>query len=320
MKLKMFNLHKKRENGWLAITVHQGGAEAALIERSADSEGLPRVQRLDIVDRSSDKAAAGGAWLAQEARRLGWEDYRCTTTLKPGDYQLLQAPVPDVDAAEVKQAVRWQMGDALEFPADSATFDVLDIPLPDHLATRGRSLWVAAAPNAVIQQVMNTFDAAGLDLQAIDLPELAQRNLAHRYAEPGRGVAMLYVGEDGALLTFTYEGDLYGVRRIDVTGAQLAEGDATRRATLVERIGLELQRSLDNFERLYSFVGITRVLLAPCRDGVALADELRSFLYIPLDLVDLAQVLDLSAVPALADPILQGRHFVTLGAALRADA
>lgn len=313
----MRNLHKKKEGAWLAVSLRQGGAVAVSIERAADPAALPRVRRLDVIDRAGAK---GDAWLAQEARRLEWFRYRCTTTLKAGEYQLLQTPAPDVEASEVKQAVRWQMGDALEFPADTATFDVLNIPLPDHAALRGRNLWVAAAPNAVVLQVMNAFDAAGLNLRAIDLPELAQRNVAHLYAEPGRGVAMLYVGEEGTLLTFTYEGELYGVRRIDVTAAQLAGDDPGRRAALVERIGLELQRSLDNFERLYTFVGITRLLLAPCVDATALADELRGFLYIPLELADLAKVMELSDVPLLADPAQQGRHFVTIGAALRAEA
>lgn len=316
----MFNLRKQRESGWLSISVRSERVEAALIESSPDPAERPRVRRLDVVARPSDKAGKDAGWLAQVARHEGWLRHRCTTSLNPGDYQLLQAPVPDVAEAEIKQAVRWQMGDALEFPADSATIDVLSIPVPEHAGTRGRNLWVAASPNGTVQRVMNTFDAAGLELQAIDLPELAQRNLAHLYSEPGRGVAMLHVGEDGTLLTFTYEGELYGVRRIDVTDAQLDAADVERRTALVERIGLELQRSLDNFERLYTFVGITRLLLAPCANAAALADELRGFLYIPLDLVDLAQVLDLSAVPSLANPVQQGRHFVTLGAALRTGA
>ena len=318
MDMTLFNLRKKKEAGWLAVGLHSGRVEAVRIERGADPDERPRVLRLDVADLRT--GAGHDDEFGQVVRREGWGRFRCTTVLNPGEYQLLQTPVPDVAEAEIKQAVRWQMGDALEFPVESATFDVLNIPVPGNGGSRGRSLWVAAAPNAAVQRVMNGFEAAGLDLQAIDLPELAHRNLAHLFAEPGRGVAMLHVGEDGALLTFTYEGELYGARRIDVTEAQLRDADAERRAALVERIGLELQRSLDNFERLYTFVGITRLLLAPCALAVELADELRSFLYIPLDLADLTQVLDLSAVPALADPAQQGRYFVTLGAALRTGA
>lgn len=310
----MFGRRIKKNTEWLALNLRGGTAEAMSVVYPPGAR--PKVVRADLLEQPDGDVAG----LAALAKRQGWSRYRCTTVLNPGDYQLLQAPAPDVDEAEIKQAVRWQMGDALEFPADSATFDVLTIPQPGNAGARGRSLWVAAAPNAVVQRVMNTFDGAGLELAAIDLPEMAHRNLANLFAEPGRGVAMLHVGEEGALLTFTYDGELYGARRIDVSDVQLRDADADRRASLVERIGLELQRSLDNFERLYTFVGITRLLLAPCAGAETLADELRSFLYIPLELADLTRVLDLDAAPALADPTQQGRYFVTLGAALRTGA
>lgn len=309
----MFGRRIKKHTEWLALNLRGKAVEAMSVVYSPGAR--PKVVRADLLEQPASDVAG----LAALAKRQGWARYRCTTVLNPGDYQLLQAPAPDVDEAEIKQAVRWQMGDALEFPADSATFDVLTIPQSGNAGARGNSLWVAAAPNAVVQRMMNTFDGAGLELAAIDLPEMAHRNLANLFAEPGRGVAMLHVGEEGALLTFTYEGELYGARRIDVTDAQLRDANAERRASLVERIGLELQRSLDNFERLYTFVGITRLLLAPCAGAETLADELRSFLYIPLELADLTRVLDFSTVPTLADSAQQGRYFVTLGAALRSE-
>jgi MSHA biogenesis protein MshI len=133
----------------------------------------------------------------------------------------------------------------------------------------------------------------------------------------GRGIAMLSFGEDGGLLTVSWRGELYLSRRIDVTLAQLLDGDHERRHQSFDKITLELQRSLDNFERQFSFISVARLVLAPSgADG--LQEYLASNLYTRVETLDLGQLLDLDAIPELREPARQQRFFVAIGAALRA--
>jgi MSHA biogenesis protein MshI len=171
----------------------------------------------------------------------------------------------------------------------------------------------------VIAARQKMFNAAKVKLRAIDIPEMAQRNVSALLEPEGRGVAMLSFGEDGGLLTVSWRGELYLSRRIDVTAAQILDDDHDRKHQSFDKITLELQRSLDNFERQFAFVSIAKLVLAPT--GATGMDEyLSSNLYTRVETLDLADVLDLERVPDLADPGRQQRFFVPIGAALRMEA
>jgi MSHA biogenesis protein MshI len=200
---------------------------------------------------------------------------------------------------------------------DDATIDVLDLPVDPTAAVRAQhSMFAVAARNSVIEARQKLFTAAKVELAVIDIPEMAQRNISALVEPPGRGVAMLSFCDEGGLLTVSYRGELYLARRIDLALAQLLDEDAERRNAAFDRVTLELQRSLDNFERQYSFISVAKLVLAPS-PVVGLDDYLSSNLYTPVDTLDLATLFDFERAPELADKLLQQRFLVPLGAALR---
>ena len=105
----------------------------------------------------------------------------------------------------------------------------------------------------------------------IDIAELAQRNVAALLEEKDRGLAFLRLDETGGLLTLTFHGELIAMRRIDVSAVQLTGSDMERGAQSMERLVLELQRSLDNFDRQYGFFSISKLVFAmnPRVEGLA---------------------------------------------------
>ena len=126
--------------------------------------------------------------------------------------------------------------------------------------------------------------------------------------------------EQDGLLTFTCNGELYLHRHIEVGLAQLLTDDLDKRSGLFDRIGLELQRSLDNFDRTYGFIPVGRLLLGPYAEAQALQGFLRDYLSMSVDVLDLADILDFPAVPELKRPERQAQCLLTLGAALRDEA
>jgi len=173
-----------------------------------------------------------------------------------------------------------------------------------------------AARNQLIGQRQALFDEANLPLSIIDIPEMAQRNIAALLEPEGRGLALLSFDAEGGLLTISFSGELYLARRIDVSSSQLAQADADARSALFDRITLELQRSLDHFDRQYHFITVSRLVLAPMEES-GLQEYLSTNLYIPVENLNLEAVLDLSKYPELKSPAAQQRYFLTLGAALR---
>lgn len=245
----------------------------------------------------------------------------CALLLNAGEYQMLQVEAPNVPPEEVKTAMRWRIKDLLDYSVEQATIDVLPIPSQQG-AQQGAAgmMYAVAARSETVRTLMMQFRAAKIPLEVIDIPEMAQRNIAALFEEPQRGLAVLSFNAQGGLLTFSFAGELYHARRIDLPMAQLAADQPVQRETLLERLALELQRSLDYFDRQYSFIPISRLLLAPLPENLDVHDYLAERLYMPVQLVDLAQVLDCSQAPALMQPGCLAAAFYLIGAAMRQEA
>ncbi|MBX9868815.1 MAG: agglutinin biogenesis protein MshI, partial [Burkholderiaceae bacterium] len=101
---------------------------------------------------------------------------------------------------------------------------------------------------------------------------------------------------------------------------QLVHEDMEKRLSIFERITLELQRSLDYFDRQHHFINTEKLMLAPLGEvGESLCNYLSSNLYLPVEVLNLSNIIDLSQVPELNDAQLQQKYFMTIGAALRRD-
>ncbi len=177
-----------------------------------------------------------------------------------------------------------------------------------------------AAKNALIAERMAMFSSANVRLEVIDIPEMAQRNVAVLFESPGSALAMLSLSEDGGLLTFTPGAELYMARAIDIGLTQLRHAEGTLREHTFARIVLEVQRSLDHFDRQFSFMPLGKLVLAPLPQGIDLIPYLSENLYVTVEEARLDSCIDMSRVPELASADAQASQFMTIGAALRQKA
>jgi len=299
---------------WLALVPQRDGIAAASVRLGPEAGAKPAVTVAAFFPGTPSAES-----LEKAARETHSANYRCTTVLAGGEYQFISVESPNVPREELKSAMRWRLKDILDFPVDDATFDVLDMPLDSNAVVRPQqSLFAIAARNSVVAARQKQFNAAKVKLRVIDIPEMAQRNVSALLEQDGRGVAMLSFGEDGGLLTVSWRGELYLSRRIDVTLAQVLDDDHDRKQQSFDKITLELQRSLDNFERQFSFISVAKLVLAPT-GATGLDEYLSSNLYTRIETLDLGHILDLERVPDLADAGRQQRFFVPIGAALRVE-
>jgi MSHA biogenesis protein MshI len=304
----------KKADGWLAIDLQKNFVCAARIKRQ--SSGLP------LIELAASYTVQGGSFeepLERLAKDLQASRYSCSTLLALGEYQTLSVDAPNVPPDELKTAIRWRLKDMLDFHVDDATIDVLDIPVDKNAPGRNHSMYAIAARNQLIQQRQTIFEQAKIPLRVIDIPEMAQRNVSALLAPEGRGLAMLSFTEEGGLLTVTYGGELYLSRRIDVPVSQLSQADEGQRNSCFDRVTLELQRSLDHFDRQYHFITLSKLVLSPMGEQTGLAAYLSSNLYLPVESLEFDTVLDLSQVQDLKQPQMQQRFFMALGASLRLE-
>lgn len=301
----------KKSDGWITVSFLRDGICTGRVQRMGDAKAMVELAVFQPADDSRSLAA-----LERAARELKASTFQVGTMLSGGEYQMITVEAPNVPQDELKTAVRWRLKDMLDFHVDDATIDVLDIPVDPNGHARGHSMFAVAARNALIQARQALFAEAGLALNVIDIPEMAQRNISALLETDGRGLAMLSFDGDGGLLTITFKGELYLSRRIDVTIVQLLEPDTDKQQLCFDKITLELQRSLDHFDRQFNYVAVKKLLLAPT-GAPGLHEYLAANLYTPVEAMGLEDVFDLSRAPALRDVEQQQRFFLTLGAALR---
>jgi MSHA biogenesis protein MshI len=254
------------------------------------------------------------------SKDLGGAQYNCSNLLSAREYQLLSVDAPNVPTDELKTAIRWKLKDMLDYHIDDATIDVLDVPGDKESPVRNHSMYVVAARNQLIEQRQAQFEGAKIPLSVIDIPEMAQRNISAMLEPSGRGVAVLSFDASGGLLTVTYSGELYLARRIDVTLDQILQDESEQKDACYDRITLELQRSFDHFDRQYRFIALSKLMLFPLGDrGKGLQTYLAANLYMPVEILQLADLFDISKAPDLKRIESQQRYFLALGAALREE-
>ena len=151
----------------------------------------------------------------------------------------------------------------------------------------------------------------------IDRDRLVAGGVFHCHRNICRAIIQRRIGE--ANFVFTRGGELYLARRIEVSLAQLIEADAGRRNQYFERIALELQRSLDHFDRQYHYVTVAKLLLAPMPQEIGLQQYLAANIYVPVESIDLGAVMAFPGVPELKHPARQAQCLFTIGAALRGE-
>ncbi|NMM28406.1 MAG: agglutinin biogenesis protein MshI [Glaciimonas sp.] len=303
----------KKNSGWMAISCLSDGIFVAHVKRPPS--GKPVVELFSFYP--ADKTAYPAA-LDKLAKELHADRYQCSHLLTSGEYQLLSMDAPNVPPDELKNAIRWSIKDMLDYHVDDATIDVLAVPLDKDGPARSNTLFAVAARNQLIGQRQALFEGAKIALCAIDIPEMAQRNISALLESEGRAIALLSFNAEGGLITITFGGELYFSRRIDMTVMQLQQADVSHKTALHERITLELQRSLDHFDRQYHAMPLSKLLLSPMGlEGAGLQEYLAANLYTPVETLHLESILDFSMAPELNNVESQQRYFMVLGAALR---
>lgn len=276
----------------------------------------PELEQLSSFERDGKDVAA----LKKIAGQYDAKSDALSIMLVAGEYLLVQTDAPEIaDRAELKEALRWKIKDAVDFPVDQSTLDFFEVSQDGAVTGRARQVFVAIARNDVLRPKIEAFQDAKLPLSVIDLPEMGMRNVARLFETQLRGLAMLNFTPYSGMLTFTFRGELCATRRIEITLEQLETAEDGRLTELFDRIALEVQRSIDNFERQFNTITLSRLVTIEMQSVPGMIDYLRNYLSIKVEPIDLAEVIDFPAIPELRNPRRQAEMMPVIGVALRSE-
>lgn len=299
--------NKKKIPGWLVMSIDAEGVDFVHGRHGASKPhiGIHGSRRFEADD------------LARVAQAMNLSRYDCAAMLRPGEYQLLLVEAPPVPKDELKAAIRWRIKDMIDYHVDDATLDVLDIPQQEAGQGRTRLMYAVSAPNELIESTIRQCEGARIPLSVIDIPEMGQRNVAALYEGGERAVGLAYFAHDWGLLTINYRSELYLARRFDIGLRDVAE-DAPAVDAALERVAVEIQRTLDHFDRQFRSIPVERLLVAPTPRTTRVAEFLKARLGVDAADVDLRDVLVFEGDAPERD--VQWRLFHHFGASLRHEA
>ncbi len=290
-----------------ALVLSEAGTTSATIRKN--KSGKPALEQCKFYPLAPGQDIPANLMHAVADQKLG--NSACATLLAVGEYQLLMVEAPEVPPSELKAAIRWRIRDLIDFHIDDAVLDVFDVP-PSGARAIQEHLYVVVSRSAVVKERIEALERAGATLETIDIPELALRNIAAQLEQDAGGQALLYFGADQGLITLTRDSTLYLARSMDIGYQQLQDTPE-----LVDRLALELQRSMDYYDRHFQQAPITSITLCPVPIPVPqIAEQLEQQVGIPVHKLHAGDILE---VGASIDDEQLAHCLLAIGAALRTD-
>jgi MSHA biogenesis protein MshI len=203
---------------------------------------------------------------------------QCNIALSISKYQLLQLDRPAVEDAELKQALQWVIKEQL-FSDEELVIDYFD---PPAAASSVKKLNVVAVGKRDVIEIRDGVLKAGLALNIIGIEELAICNLL---APSDDAIITLKQEEGGQLsLNIVKRNQLFFSRRLRGYENLSAFTPEELKMDVVDKLSLEIQRSMDYFESQLRQAPVKKVYIS--LDTIhqdPLADMIKQVIFIAVD-------------------------------------
>jgi len=306
--LQLFK-RKAQSGGLTGVSFGQRHFALANVARDRDQLFLAQCTRQEFRNPAHLRES-----LVEEVQRLGLQGTPCNAVLAPRDYSLYLVEAPAVEPEEMRAAVRWKVKDLLDMPVDDVAIDIFPVP-DDAFNGRNQMLYVVAAAKSRINAVIELCKSAQLKLVAIDIPEMAMKNISTRFSQQRGSLAFIALKTNGSTMNITRDGVLYLARTVSTQIPPDAMGSLDW-GSLRDRLVLEIQRSLDYYESQMGQTPVTELLVAPRPDGAMLAASLQEVLPVKVSMLEFAQKLE--SAPDISEEMRHASLFA-IGGALRHD-
>lgn len=297
----MFPWFKTSSDRFVGISLHAYGAAAVVA--CAQPGNTLALEQLHWVDDDSGDAAT---LLQKLIAAVALKSLPVVVVMAPDSYALVQLEAPDVPAEDMADALRWRVKDMIDFPVQDSVLQSFALP-ESRRPGAPHLMYAVAAPKARIDALVKPLKRAGAKIRAVDVPELALRDLIMHNGNNERVHGYLHLQKGMALIEICGADEIYLTRHIP-----LSDGGA---GGIFDSLVLEVQRSLDYFESQYAVGAVDQLyVLAEDEDAeVAFKHAATTYLTVPVVGVALEPVKGMDKFPASH----VRRAMLAIGAAIR---
>jgi MSHA biogenesis protein MshI len=209
---------------------------------------------------------------------------QCAITLSQNYYQLMLVDSPEVPDEELSSAMKWKANELTTQPIEELVIDAFRLPED---AYRGRMdmSYAAIAQKSAIKKLVDIVDRSESQLKSICINETALANLFNWLpAFDGVDVAVIRLEKSGGTLCLLDSGKLYLCRTLEgYFSPEEIEQGYLHNVENIDRLGLDIQRSMDYYESQLGKPGIELgFIFVDDEKGVELSDLLNERLPVAL--------------------------------------
>lgn len=232
--------------------------------------------------------------------------------LHPALYEIYFIDRPDVQDDELCDAVKWKIRDLVDAPLKELVIDAFALP-DDAYRGSQRKVYAVAVRKKLLQEIIRSIKASGLNILSIGISELAVGNIVNLLSDESKGAAILRMRNSNGTINLSESGNVYLTRRIESGISILENEDESERSRMMEEFLLEIQRSLDYYDTQLGKGSIRDFLIAPTRiDHQLIDDYLRDQLGLNVRSVDVNSLFEIEEEMPNE---LQSNCFAAIGAA-----
>jgi len=211
---------------------------------------------------------------------------KCHIVLSAPQSQIVQVDKPNVPAAEINAALKWQVKDLVSISPDNMVLDYFDGPL---LAGGKEKINVVCAPMNELKKIVAATNKEGVEVASITTIEFAFANLL--VAQSDACLLVCQQPNEEIVLLIVKQGKLYFHRRLRGFRQIASKTDDELTMTVIDNLALEVQRSSDYFERQLKQAPIKEIkVLLPMASEGFLARKLSENSHIPVTLLALPEM------------------------------
>lgn len=209
---------------------------------------------------------------------------KCAIALSQNYYQLMLVDSPDVPNEELSSAIKWKASELTTQPLEELVIDAFRLPED---AYRGRMdmSYAAISQKTAIKKLVDIVDRSDSQLESICINETALANLfCWLPAFDGVDVAVIRLEKSGGTLCLMDSGKLYLCRSLEghFSPEEIEQGFLDN-VENIDRLGLDIQRSMDYYESQLGKPGIELgFIIVDNEKGMELSDLLNERLPVAL--------------------------------------
>ncbi|MBF0263080.1 MAG: hypothetical protein HQL97_14725, partial [Magnetococcales bacterium] len=240
---KRFKRSRKKAEGVAAL--HADSEGVGLVHVLFPEGERPKLQVCVFAPVAKGQTPAKVAQTLIKSHKL--EKAHFVGVLDRSAYVLFPADAPEMPREEWNAAMKWRIKDQIPFPVTQAVVEIFEMP------GNSTRIYVAVAKESEVRDAVRLFQGVGVKLTALDIPELALRNLARGLPDDHDGMVVLHLERKSGMVMLIKRGRFYLARRFEngldtLLQALDEDGGGVTRAPFMDRIALEAQRTMDYFE------------------------------------------------------------------------